>query len=53
MFHAYTAGETDKDTLDRSVASYRGILQHFDSYGLRQSLNEMYKKEVLGNGTGF
>lgn len=53
MFHAYTVGEIDKETLDRSVASYRGILQHFDSYGLRQSLNEMYKKEVLGNGTNF
>lgn len=46
MFHAYTIGEIDKDTLDRSVASYRGILKHFDSYGLRKSLNEMYKKEV-------
>lgn len=53
MFHAYTVGEIDKDTLDRSVASYRGILQHFDSYGLRQSLNEMYRKEVLGNGTNI
>lgn len=49
MFHAYTVGEIDKDTLDRSVASYRGILKHFDSYGLRKSLNEMYKKEVCGN----
>lgn len=46
MFHAYNIGEIDKDTLDRSVASYRGILQHFDSYGLRKSLNEMYLKEV-------
>lgn len=52
MFHAYTIGEIDKDTLDRSVASYRGILKHFDSYGLRKSLNEMYKKEVCGNVTG-
>ena len=39
-------GEIDKETLDRSVASYRGIMKHFDSYGLRQSLNETYKKEV-------
>lgn len=46
MFHAYTIGEIDKETLDRSVASYRGILKHFDSYGLRKSLNEMYIKEV-------
>ena len=40
MFAAYHAGEIDKDTLDRSVASYRGILQHFNSYGMRQSLND-------------
>ncbi|WAK79542.1 reverse transcriptase [Clostridium phage Saumur] len=46
MFHAYTIGEIDKETLDRSVSSYRGILKHFDSYGLRKSLNEMYKREV-------
>ena len=46
LFHAYTVGEIDKETLERSVASYRGILKHFNSYGLRQKLNEMYKKEV-------
>lgn len=37
------AGEERKDRLDRSVASYRGILSHCDSYGLRQSLNELFK----------
>ena len=46
MFRAFTAGEIDRETLDRSIASYKGILQHFNSYGLRQSLNELYKKEV-------
>ena len=46
MFAAYRTGEVDRETLDRSIASYRGILQHFNSYGLRQSLNELYKKEV-------
>ena len=46
MFAAFNAGEIDRETLDRSIASYRGILQHFNSYGLRQSLNELYKKEV-------
>lgn len=46
MFAAYHAGEIDKDTLDRSVASYRGILQHFNSYGMRQSLNELYLQEM-------
>lgn len=51
MFAAFHAGEIDRETLDRSIASYRGILQHFNSYGLRQSLNEMYKKEVKTNGS--
>lgn len=46
MFHAYAAGEIDRETLESSIASYRGILKHFESYGLRQSLNEMYQKEV-------
>lgn len=46
LFCQYEAGEIDKATLDRSIASYRGILKHFNSYGLRQSLNETYKKEV-------
>ena len=46
MFRAFTAGEIDRETLDRSIASYKGILQHFNSYGLRQSLNEMYLRET-------
>lgn len=27
----------------RSIASYKGILEHFNSYGFRQSLNQMFK----------
>lgn len=51
LFGAYAAGEIDKETIERSIASYQGILKHFNSYGLRKSLNEMYMKEVLkGNG---
>lgn len=53
LFAAYSAGEVDRQTLDRSIASYKGILKHFNSYGLRQSLNELYKKEVTQNGTEF
>jgi hypothetical protein len=49
LFIAYSTGEIDKETLDRSVASYRGILLHFNSYGLKKSLNAMYRREVLGN----
>lgn len=48
LFHGYANGEIDRETLDRSVASYRGILKHCDSYGLRKSLNQMYLKEVTG-----
>lgn len=47
VFDAYAVGEIDKETLDRSVASYRGMLKHFNSYGLQKSLNKMYKREVL------
>lgn len=46
VFTHYENGEIDKETLDRSIASYRGILKHFESYGLRNSLNELYKQEV-------
>lgn len=28
--------------LNRSIASYRGVLSHCDSYGLRQSLNQLF-----------
>ena len=41
------AGEERKDRLDRSVASYRGILSHFNSYGLRQSLNTLFKENGM------
>lgn len=51
IFSAYAAGEVDKETLERSVASYNGILKHFHSYGLRQSLNELYKTEVINNAS--
>lgn len=46
LFAAFVAGEIDRATLDRSIASYKGILQHFNSYGLRQSLNGLYIKET-------
>jgi hypothetical protein len=49
MFRAYAQGEIDKDTLERSIASYKGILKHFESYGMRKKLNEIYKKEVIEN----
>lgn len=36
------AGKTSKEELERVVASYNGILEHFNSYGLRNKLNEIY-----------
>lgn len=36
------AGETSKEELERVAASYNGILQHCNSYGLRNKLNEIY-----------
>lgn len=36
------AGEESKERMDRTIASYRGILSHCDSYGLRQSLNQLF-----------
>lgn len=38
----HKAWEESKERLKRSIASYRGILSHCDSYGLRQSLNQLF-----------
>lgn len=38
------AGEESREKMNRAIASYRGVLQHCDSYGLRQSLNTLFKK---------
>lgn len=43
LFEAYKQGEITKESFDRAIASYRGIMSHFDSYGLRKYLNELYK----------
>ena len=49
VFSAYRMGEIDREKMERTVASYRGILQHFNSHGMAQKLNEIYKREVMGN----
>lgn len=36
------AGNTSKEELERVAASYNGILEHCNSYGLRNKLNEIY-----------
>lgn len=40
-------GVIDRDYFMRRTASYKGILQHCDSYGLRRRLNEIYAKHAL------
>ena len=42
MSSALKGGEISRETFDRSVASYKGILKHFDSYGFRAKLNRIY-----------
>lgn len=50
VFAAYRVGEIDREGMERTVASYKGILQHFNSHGMAQKLNEIYKKEVGTHG---
>ena len=52
VFAAYAAGEIDREGMERTVASYKGALKHFNSHGMAQKLNEIYKKEVNGHGRG-
>lgn len=40
-------GTLTRADFDRRVASYKGILEHCNSYGLRRRLNENYKKYAL------
>lgn len=35
-------GEESKERLERTIASYRGILSHCNSYGMRKSLNRLF-----------
>ncbi|MDD3040516.1 reverse transcriptase/maturase family protein [Bacteroides sp.] len=37
-------GEESKERLERTIASYRGILSHCNSYGMRMSLNKLFKE---------
>ena len=51
VFTAYRMGEMDKESMERTVASYRGILQHFNSHGMAQKLNDIYRREVMEHDT--
>jgi hypothetical protein len=37
-------GTISKDSFDRRIASYKGIMQHCNSYRFRQGLNALFKK---------
>lgn len=41
---ALKSGEISRETFDRSIASYRGMLKHFNGYGFRQKLNRIYQE---------
>lgn len=37
-------GNLSKEEFDRAAASYKGVLEHCNSYGLRRRLNEIYSQ---------
>lgn len=41
------AGEITREEFGRVAASYKGVMSHCNSYGLRQKLNKTYK-EAMG-----
>ena len=41
-------GEMSREAFDRVVASYKGVLKHCNSYGLRTKLNAIYKNYTKG-----
>lgn len=42
MCEEAAAGKLSREEFERTVASYKGVLQHCNSYGLRNKLNEIY-----------
>lgn len=42
MCEQMAAGTLSREEFDRTAASYNGVLQHCNSYGLKQKLNEIY-----------
>lgn len=47
MSKSLADGTLTRADFDRRVASYKGILEHCNSHGLRRRLNENYKKYAL------
>lgn len=47
MCEEVAAGNMSKEAFDRTAASYRGVLLHCNSRGLRRKLNEIYSSYAL------
>lgn len=50
LCESVAAGNTSKGELDRVAASYNGVLQHCNSYGLRNKLNAIYEEYAYRKG---
>lgn len=42
---ARDSGEITQESYERSIASYKGVFLHFNSYGFRQELNKIFKRK--------
>ena len=42
----YAAGEATDEDLQRRIASYHGILQHCNSYGLREKIDAIFIERI-------
>ncbi|MBU5438275.1 reverse transcriptase/maturase family protein [Tissierella sp. MSJ-40] len=45
LIKAKARGQITEESFKGSIASYKGILKHCNSYGFRQSLNELFKNK--------
>jgi len=45
LIYAKKINKITTESMQRSIASYRGILKHCNSYGFRQSLNKLFNKK--------
>lgn len=53
MCEEAAAGKLSREEFERTVASYKGVLQHCNSYGLRSKLNEIYFQHSPERPEGF
>lgn len=46
LLEQYKAGTVSAETLHRAIDSYKGVLKHCNSYGLRKKLNQIYARLI-------